>query len=601
MRMSIPALVVSLLVGSVHAAVNAPVLKWQRGGCATSFCERGWYSSPAIVDLDGDGDVEVVGASHAVFALDGATGATVWKVNAGRDAGNPTGSSVGRTWGGVIVADVDNNGQLDVVTAHAGGWVSVYDRLGFFKPGWPVHPITEEFRGAKVADLDADGTLDVLATGARSNQTNAWIYSSSGALRAGWPQLTGSVSYAWGVYNDNAAVGDLVPGGTPEIVVPSDVHYILQYRPDGSQIDASATYGTKKWGQVGVWEDPSIELQGFGFCDGTRKESHRTNFATGAAVIADVDRNGTNELVVTGNTYDCSTALSRYNGVYIFRSDRTRWSAGAWNWATVPHDTGAPLSEDYAVIESPNPDPVVADLDGDGIQEILYASYDGRVHAFWLDGTEHGSWPFSVYTAGGEFRMASPPVVADLDADGKAEVIFGSWPQQSSTSVGKLHIVGWNGVAVQEVPLPAAFGSTTWNGVLASPTLGNVDADADLEVALLTTNSGVVVYDFPGSANARVLWSTGRGNLRRTGGCLAGPAPAVDASVRGASAANDVVLSWQPQIGAAAYAVWRSTSRNLSGAMRIGTTGATSFTDAGARLSGVSYYYEVRALNACGQ
>jgi hypothetical protein len=61
------------------------------------------------------------------------------------------------------------------------------------------------------------------------------------------------------------------------------------------------------------------------------------------------------------------------------------------------------------------------------------------------------------------------------------------------------------------------------------------------------------------------------------------------------------VLSWQPQIGAASYAVWRSTSRDLSGAVRIGTTGATSFTDAGARLSGASYYYDVRALNACGQ
>jgi len=30
-------------------ALQAPMLKWQRGGC-TSWCETGWYSSPAVAD-----------------------------------------------------------------------------------------------------------------------------------------------------------------------------------------------------------------------------------------------------------------------------------------------------------------------------------------------------------------------------------------------------------------------------------------------------------------------------------------------------------------------------------------------------------------------
>ncbi len=40
------------------------------------------------------------------------------------------------------------------------------------------------------------------------------------------------------------------------------------------------------------------------------------------------------------------------------------------------------------------PNPAAADLDGDGKLEILYSSYDGRVHVFWLDKTEHGNWPY---------------------------------------------------------------------------------------------------------------------------------------------------------------------------------------------------------------
>ena len=97
---------------------------------------------------------------------------------------------------------------------------------------------------------------------------------------------------------------------------------------------------------------------------------------------------------------------------------------------------------DYNVIESAPPNPVVADLDGDGVAEILHASYDGRLHAWWLDKTEHGAWPYSVYDADEGFhRFASEPVVADLDHNGSAEVIFTSWPHKGGNRTGKLHIL----------------------------------------------------------------------------------------------------------------------------------------------------------------
>ncbi len=54
------------------------------------------------------------------------------------------------------------------------------------------------------------------------------------------------------------------------------------------------------------------------------------------------------------------------------------------------------------------------------------------------------------------------------------------------------------------------------NGALPAPTLSNLDADPDLEVVLNTAHSGLVAYDLPGTANARVLWGTGRGNYQRT-------------------------------------------------------------------------------------
>jgi uncharacterized repeat protein (TIGR01451 family) len=164
---------------------------------------------------------------------------------------------------------------------------------------------------------------------------------------------------------------------------------------------------------------------------------------------------------------------------------------------------------------------VIADLDGDGEQEIIYASYDGYVHAFWLDKTEHDSWPYAV-NIGGPYRFASEPAVADLDNDGFAEVIFASWVQKHSDLTGRLHIVSHQGVSLHQVDLPAALGSPDWNGALAAPTLANIDGDDDLEVVLNTAHSGLVAYHLPSTANARILWGTGRGNYQRTGSLLYG-------------------------------------------------------------------------------
>ena len=498
-----------------------PVLKWQHGGCYSSWCETSWYSSPAVGDIDGDGQAEVIASAYSIVSLNGATGALEWRTASGHDRSQPGAANVGRTWPGIVLADVDQDGSQEIVTAHGGGWVSVYNSQGYFEPGWPQRPVTSELRGLLVADLDHDGDLEIIVTGAYGNQVNTWVYEYDGTLRPGWPQLNNAGGYAWGVYNANAAAGDLDGDGIPEIVVPADVHYINAYNPDGSPIAANPIYGGKNWGQVGIWESLQTELRGWGACDGDRLESYRTNFADGPADIVDVNGDEAMEVVVTGNVYDCYAGYppSRYTGVYIFNADRSRFNTGGFDWRSVPTDTGAPISEDYDTIESAEANPAVADLDGDGSQEILFASYDGRLHAYWLDKSEHGNWPFSVYKpADGYLSFASEPTVADLNA----EVIFTSWTQKGSGQTGKLYILDYLGNLLQSVDLPPAFGGPDWNGALAAPTLANIDVDPDLEVVINTANSGIVAYDLPGTANADVLWGTGRGSYQRSGVILQG-------------------------------------------------------------------------------
>ena len=502
---------------------GAPTLKWQLGGCYNSWCETGWYSSPATADLENDGQVEVIASAYSIFVLDGSTGDLEWQVSSGHDRSEPGAPDVGRTWPGIVVEDIDHDGLVEIASAHSGGWVSVYNAQGYFEPGWPQHPTSREFRGLSVSDLDNDGSSDLIVTGAVDSQINTWVYDTNGTMLPGWPQLSNDNGYAWGVFNANASAGDLNNDGMNEIVVPSDVHYICAYRADGTQLPANPMYGEKDWGAVGVWESLATELRGWGECNGVRAESYRTNFADGPSVIADVNGDEIPEIVVTGNVYDCHAGYppSRYDGVYIFNSDRSRFNDGGFDWRSTPVDTGTPLSEDYDVIESDLPNPVVADLEGDGTMEILYASYDGRVHAFWLDKTEHGNWPYSVYDpADGFYRFASEPVIADLDDNGFAEVLFTSWTQKNSHQTGKLHILDYLGNPIYEIPLPDAFGGDDWNGALPAPTLANIDSDPDLEIVVLTAHSGVVAYDLPGTENASILWGTGRGNYQRDGNLL---------------------------------------------------------------------------------
>jgi len=75
------------------------------------------------------------------------------------------------------------------------------------------------------------------------------------------------------------------------------------------------------------------------------------------------------------------------------------------------------------------------------------------------------------------------------------------------------------------VSLPAPGIGASWNGSLGAPTIANIDSDPDLELVTATKASGVVVYKLPNTANARVLWGTGRGNYGRTGVSVTVTAP----------------------------------------------------------------------------
>src|SRR5436190_806890 len=495
---------------------SAPVLMWQYGGCIPGpYCNTGWYSSPGVADLNGDGQQDVIWGSYDVVALNGADGSLKWRAPSGN-----------RVWPGIAVADLTGNGTLEVIVGRTSAQPTIYDRFGGVV--WTRTPFGggDELRSLAVADLDKDGQLEIItgqAAGVASRQLN--VLEPNGTVRPGWPaRHDGEPGNSFGMWNQNVVVADMNSDGFKELFVPGG-HYINAFDRNGNQLPANAIYnnispvGPKVWSQVAVHVDNAVDLRGFAYCG----VDHRPNFQDSAPVVADVDGDGIPELIVVGNVYNCGTTpyTSLYHMPFIFKLDRTRWSGSGFDWTALPtpRPRSAPASEDYNVIQNVVPNAVVARLDGDRFKGIIFPSYDGKVHAYWLDKTEHGSWPYTVPTSGtpgDDFRFASEPVVVDLDNDGHAEVIFTSWPKRATGGVGQLHVLDYLGRELYRVSLPAPSIGKNWNGGLSAPTIANIDSDPNLELVVGTSASGVVAYKLPNTANARILWGTGRSNYGRT-------------------------------------------------------------------------------------
>src|SRR5918995_463041 len=92
--------------------------------------ETGWFSSPGLVDLDGDRRLEIVAPFYSTFVYD-ARGRLLGKAAA----------TEGRVYAPGVVADLDGDGRREIVVGGNDGTVAAYTLSGGqlrLKPGWPA-------------------------------------------------------------------------------------------------------------------------------------------------------------------------------------------------------------------------------------------------------------------------------------------------------------------------------------------------------------------------------------------------------------------------------------------------------------------------------
>ncbi len=169
-----------------------------------SWAETGWFSSPGLVDLDGDGKKEIVAPFYSLFVFDSA-GNTLATIKEGAYTKD-------RIHAPAVVADLDGDGVMDIVAAGGEGTVAAYEwRNGTLaiKPGWPASTTSggqsPEGRGMAAADLDGDGQIEVVVTTTNTSDTGSqvFVFSPNGKLY----QPAGTSFQAWPRYNTRAGLG----------------------------------------------------------------------------------------------------------------------------------------------------------------------------------------------------------------------------------------------------------------------------------------------------------------------------------------------------------------------------------------------------------
>ena len=179
--------------------------------------------SVLAADLDGDGDLDILGSGGVIF----------WYANNGSGQFGPMQVITLHGTVNLLAADLDGDGDVDVVSTL--NWYE-NDGTGQFGPKRVISTNTDGVNCVHAADLDGDGDLDMLAaayryyTGGKSVRYIAW-YENDGSGQFGPMRLVSSD--VWAVQSIDVA--DLDDDGDADVLMAA--HYenkVAWFENDGT-------------------------------------------------------------------------------------------------------------------------------------------------------------------------------------------------------------------------------------------------------------------------------------------------------------------------------------------------------------------------------
>ena len=350
------------------------------------------FCSPTVIDLDGDGDNEIIfGDNSGMFYFLNHDLTMYNSYNMGDEI-----------WGAAAIDDLTGDGNLEVAITCKSGVFYIFDYLGNL-----IYEYDEE---AFLTGAPAIGVVDIPDYYDNLNDIKSVCYpifdNSQGGVRCILRH-----DNTW--INDIAyhQIGDRVQKGVA----------IYDINNDGSD---EIVFGT---------DDDELHI--FSFADGLTTIFEVEDKIRSAPII--IEFNDDEFLIVTGGKDDKLYAFKPNIGEHFIYET----SGDVHSPSVFEHNQYGPVivfgSDDgylYMIDTNGNDingwpkylegqiegSPVMADLDGDDLIDIVIGQSEGKLYAFNENGNPLPDFPITI-----EFPYTSTPVIADLDNDGDLEILLG--------------------------------------------------------------------------------------------------------------------------------------------------------------------------------
>jgi len=325
-----------------------------------------------------------------------------------------------------VIGDTDGDGDLEAWAAHTLGnnfvhyRVSAFDHLGTRLFTVDVNN-QENILSLYFGDLDGDGDSEMFAVSWLSPTYRLHVFQADGSEQPGYPIVLHTVSSGW------------LPFEPP---VPADLDR------DGD-LEILLGHWTSARARVECYHHDGSPYPGFPIQVGSNLQLYCID-------LGDVTGDGTPELIASGHILGGTDR--------VFAIDIATGS-------TLP---GWP----YVVTSWPKGFPTVADVDGNGLQDVIFATDSGELFAVGGDGQLLEGYPLTMHD-----DSISGVAVGDIDGDGLFELVAATWD-------------GW--MYAWDTPAPAAPIRADWpmravdarnTGVYRWACPGDLDGDRDVDLA----------------------------------------------------------------------------------------------------------------------
>lgn len=353
-------------------------------------------SAPNFYSFNNDGKLQTVFGDNRGFVH-------ILNENGTYLANWPQSIPEGYIFGSVAVGDITGEGIPDVVAtsygSYAGGAkIYAWRKDGVLLPGWPKS-VGQMRGGAVLANLDSDKALEVIvgAAGIADGPANVYAYNGDGSIVPGWPY-----TFSERNFQTTPAVGDVNADGRVDIVAAS-ASKIAVLNADGTQISLF-NKGSSHTSPVlaNLDGDPNLEilmsepglLKAYTHTGSVEWSRPVLEQAYNQLSVGDLDNDGAPEVLFSGSNGSNTTTYVYSGGGVALPS----WPQ------TVDGNSSA--------------EPIVADVNGDNNLDVIVATQSGKIAAFDRLGQIISGFPKNTGTI-----IDRSVGVADIDGNGMAEMV----------------------------------------------------------------------------------------------------------------------------------------------------------------------------------